>query len=61
MKREARVGGSKVEVSRWREEMQASPASASCDNPDKSCLLRSSWWRGGGRWKILMVERRRGS
>ena len=29
--------------------MQVSPASASCDNPDKSCLLRSSWWREGGK------------
>ena len=48
MKREARVCGLKVVVSRWREGMQESPASASLGNPDRSCLPRSSWWRGGG-------------
>ena len=49
VKRDSRVGGSKVELSSWREWMQASPVSASLDNPDRSCLLRSRCWRDGGK------------
>ena len=49
VKRDSRVGGSKVELSSWREWMQVSPVSASLDNPDRSCRLRSRWWRDGGK------------
>ena len=49
VKRDSRVGGSQVELSSWREGVRVSPVRASLDNPDRSCFLRSRWWREGGR------------
>ena len=47
MKKYSRVGESKMEFFRWREEMEASPPSPSFDNPDRSCPLRYRCLREG--------------